>query len=225
MAVDRALDQQPESVALAQVQRVAANGCEADSHLARLLDQNGPRCGPDLADAVHLLCAIHGHFPGLIALAARRDAAAAEQDWLREAATGFEIERAFLLRLTAAVGPIPGTPGAAETESSLSAMRHALETLAESERSGCALGAACALVADWRPIRRMLDRAGARCGLEGPADALPDSSSLIAVIGEAAKNPAAARAIAFGSEQMLLQHRALFTLLEARSEARVAALF
>ena len=39
---------------------------------------------------------------------------------------------------------MPSTPGAAETEASLVAARHALETLAMSERNGCALGAATA---------------------------------------------------------------------------------
>ncbi|MEO7601816.1 MAG: hypothetical protein ABIS39_00920 [Sphingomicrobium sp.] len=222
MAVDRAFEHQPDVVALAQVQRVVANGCETDSHLARLLDQNGPRCGPDLADAIHLLCALHGHYPGLIAVAAHDTINPEEKAWLAEASDAFESERGNLLRLTAAVGPIPGTPGAAETESSLSAMRHALDTLARSERSGCALGAACALVADWRPIRRLLDRAGSRGGLDGPVCRLPDGPSLTAIIGQAARSPAAARALAFGSEQMLLQHRALFALLEARSEARAA---
>ena len=220
MAPDRALDHQPEAIARAQVQRVAANGSEADSHLARLLDQNGPRCGPDLADAVHLLCALHGHYPGLIAVAADNPCASgSERKWLLDAARGFDVERAYLLRLTAAVGPIPGTPGAAETEASLAAMRHALETLGHSERSGCALGAACALVADWSPVRRMLQRAGSRCAVDPPAASLP-TEALAHVIGEAARSPAAARALAFGSEQMLLQHRALFALLEARSEAR-----
>ena len=93
MALERALDQQPEAIALAQVQRVAANGSEADAHLARLLDQNGPRCGGDLADAVHLLCALHGHFPGLLAIAAQ-NCAGPEQAWLAEATSGFERERA-----------------------------------------------------------------------------------------------------------------------------------
>jgi hypothetical protein len=222
MALDRAFDQQPEAIARAQVQRVAANGSEADSHLARLLEQNGPRCGSDLADAVHLLCALHGHHPGLIAIAAANHCTSdSEREWLSDAVRGFEDERAFLLRLTAAVGPIPGTPGAAETESSLAAMRHALDTLGHSERSGCALGAACALVADWGPVRRVLDRAAARCTVQPPKESLP-VGSLLQVIGEAARSPAAARALAFGSEQMLLQHRALFALLEARSEARAA---
>lgn len=221
MAPDRALDHQPEVVARDQVRRVAANGSEADGHLARLLSQSGPRCGPDLADAVHLLCTLHGHYPGLIAVAAAQ-CASTYREWLSQAAAAFDSERAFLLRLTAAVGPIPGTPGAIETEASLKAMRHALDTLARSEREGCALGAACALVADWQSIRRMLDRAASRCGFDGPAVTLPDGESLVAIIGEAARSPAAARALAFGSEQLLLQHRALFSLLEARSEARAA---
>ena len=79
MALDRAFDQQPDAIARAQVQRVAANGSEADSHLARLLDQNGPRSGSDLADAVHLLCALHGHYPGLIAIAAANHCAGASE--------------------------------------------------------------------------------------------------------------------------------------------------
>jgi hypothetical protein len=33
-------------------------------------------------------------------------------------------------------------------------------------------------------------------------------------------SPGSARALAFGGEQLLLQHRALFDLLEARSAAR-----
>lgn len=220
MALDRAFDHQPEAIARAQAARVAEQGCENDPHLARLLQQGGPRCGLDLADAVHLLCALHGQYPGLIALAAHNDSAFDDRDWLAQTSEAFEDERAFLLKLTSAVGPIPGTPGAPETEASLVAMRHALETLAGSERVGCALGAACALVADWRPIRRVLDRAAMRLGLDQPGCLMPEGDSMLEVIVQGARSPAAARAMAFGSEQLLLQHRALFTLLEARSEAR-----
>jgi hypothetical protein len=122
--------------------------------------------------------------------------------------------------LTSAVGPLPSTPGAAETEASLVAARHALETLAMSERNGCALGAATALVGDWWPIRRLLDRAASRVGTESPAPSLPDEASVVAIVDHGAEAPAAARALAFGGEQLLLQHRALFDLLEARAEAR-----
>ena len=44
---------------------------------------------------------------------------------------------------------------------------------ANSERKGCALGAATALVGDWWPIRRLLDRAATRAGLECPAPRFP----------------------------------------------------
>src|SRR5207245_2956268 len=132
----------------------------------------------------------------------------------------FERGRLYVVRLTSAVGPLPSTPGAAETESSLVAARHALETLAMSERNGCALGAATALVGDWWPIRRLLDRAAARAGVEAPAPSLPDETSVVTIIDNGADTSASARALAFGGEQLLLQHRALFDLLEARAEAR-----
>jgi hypothetical protein len=42
------------------------------------------------------------------------------------------------------------------------------------------------------------------------------------VIRKASDTPASERALAFGGEQLLLQHRALFDLLEARAAARSA---
>ena len=63
-------------------------------------------------------------------------------------------------------------------------------------------------------------RAAARVGLECPAPSLPDESSIIEVIHFASETPASERALAFGGEQLLLQHRALFDLLEARAAAR-----
>lgn len=220
MALNGANKQRQTSFALAQFERRAAEGCESDSFVRRLCEESGPWLGADLADAVHLLCALHGHHPGLIAIAQSRSEDEDVRSWLAGTSESFERERSFLLHLTAAVGPIPSTPGAAETESSLSAARHAVETLAHSERSGCALGAVCALVADWPEIRRVLDRAALRCGIDGPVPTLPDRAALGEVIDHVAASPAAARALAFGSEQLLLQHRALFALLEARSESR-----
>ena len=220
MAINRSVDVKPVSVAQAHLARVAGDGCARHSHLTALLEAAGPHSGRDLADAVHLLCSIHGHHPGLIEQALELSTAGASQEWLGRAASAFERERLYLVRLTAAVGPLPSTPGAAETESSLVAARHALETLAMSERNGCALGAATALVGDWWPIRRLLDRAAARVGTESPAPSLPDESSVVAIIEAGADAPASSRALAFGGEQLLLQHRALFDLLEARAEAR-----
>lgn len=220
MAINRSVDRKPVSVAEAQLARVAGEGCARHPHVNALLEAAGPYCARDLADAVHLLCSLHGRYPGLIEVALQRCPKGQARTWLDRASEGFERERLYLVRLTSSVGPLPSTPGAAETESSLVSARHALETLATSERKGCALGAATALVGDWWPIRRVLDRAAARVGLECPAPSLPDESSVIEVIHRASDTTASERALAFGGEQLLLQHRALFDLLEARAEAR-----
>jgi len=220
MATNRSVGQKSVSVAETQLARIAGEGCARHSYLNSLLEASGRHAGRDLADAVHMLCSLHGRYPGLIEIALQRCPKGPVQDWLSRASEGFERERLYLVRLTSAVGPLPSTPGAAQTESSLVAARHALETLAVSERGGCALGAATALVGDWWPIRRLLDRAAARVGTEAPAPSLPDESSVVDAIDGGATDAASARALAFGGEQLLLQHRALFDLLEARAEAR-----
>ena len=220
MAINRSLDHKPVSVAEAQLARVAGEGSARHPHLAALLEAAGPHAARDISDSVHLLCSVHGHYPGLIEIALQRCPKGAVHDWLSRASDAFERERLYLVRLTAAVGPLPSTPGAAQTEGGLVAARHALETLANSERDGCAIGAATALVGDWWPVRRLLDRAAARVGSEAPAPSLPDEASIVATVELASQNPASARALAFGGEQLLLQHRALFDLLEARASAR-----
>jgi hypothetical protein len=209
------------SAAEAQLARIAANGCARHPHLLTLVEGSGPHAGRDLADAVHLLCHLHGRYPGLVELTLSGSAATSrEAPWLAHTAQVFERERLFIVRLTAAVGPMPSTPGAAQTEASLSAQRNALETLAGSERRGCALGAAAALVGDWRAVRRLLDRAAARVGLDSPPSAMPDDRSVLAALDTMAGSTASERAVAFGGDQLLLQHRGLFDLLEARASAR-----
>jgi hypothetical protein len=220
MAINRSAERQALSTAEIQLARVASEGCARHPHLQSLVEASGRDAGRDLSDAVHLLCSLHGHYPGLIEIALQRCPSGPAQAWLARASEAFERERLYLVRLTASVGPLPSTPGAAETEASLQGARRALETLAQSERQGCAIGAATALVGDWWPIRRVLDRAAARNGVETPAPSLPDEASVVNVIDGLSATPSSARALAFGGEQMLLQHRALFDLLEARAEAR-----
>jgi len=220
MAINRFVDRKAVSAAEAHLVRVADSGSARHPHLAALVEGSGRHAARDLTDAVHLLCKVHGNHPGLIEQALGLSPNGAAQQWLGRAADGFERERLYLVRLTAAVGPLPSTPGAAETEATLLTQRHAIEILAKSERHGCALGAATALVGDWWPIRRLLDRAAARIGIESPAPSLPDEASVIEVIDTACDTPASERALGFGSEQMLLQHSGLFDLLQARAEAR-----
>jgi hypothetical protein len=220
MAINRLVDRAAVSAAEAQLARVSEGGCARHAHLASLIDASGPHAARDIADSIHLLCSVHGHHPGLIERALELAPKGAAQQWLGRAADAFERERLYLVRLTSAVGPLPSTPGAAETEGTLLAQRHALEILARSERRGCALGAATALVSDWWPIRRLLDHTAARFGIEAPAPSLPDEASIIAVIDSECDTPASQRALGFGGEQMLLQNRGLFDLLEARAVAR-----
>src|SRR3982750_4686479 len=159
MAINRSVGRSPVSVAEAHLARVGAEGSARHRHLISLLEASGAHSARDLADAVHLLCSLHGRHPSLVEVAYRGASEGPGRDWLVRAAEGFERERLFLVRLTSAVGPIPSTPGAIETETSLNAQRNELEILESSERRGCALGAAAALIGDWWPVRRLLDRA------------------------------------------------------------------
>lgn len=221
MAINPAADRNLAGVVEAQFARVASQGSAVHPQLIALLASSGAAAARDLADAVHLLCNLYGRHPGLIDIALATCPAGPARDWLKDAADAFERERLYLVRLTSAVGPMPSTAGAAETEAALLAQRHAIETLAKSERRGCALGAATALVEDWRSVRRLLDRAALRAGVDTPATTLPDEESIARVIAEGTDGPPSERALAFGGEQLLLQHRGLFDLLEARSESRL----
>ena len=174
----------------------------------------------DLGDAVHALCAVHGHHPGMIGAAAARHARPPAGDWLNEAVLAFDAERAFLARLTAAAGPLPSTPGQAVSEAALAAERHALEMLAHSEREGCAIGAVAALIVDWGAIRGVLARAAERFGADIAPWAPPLALEAATIVAALAARPATERAIAFGAQQLFAQHRGLWSLLEARASAR-----
>jgi hypothetical protein len=220
MAINQAVDRTATSAAEAQLARVGSQGSVDHAYRLSLMTANGHNAARDLADAVHLFCSLYGRHPGLIELALNNCPAGPVRDWLREASDAYERERLYLVRLTAAVGPLPSTPGAAETEAALVAQRHAIETLAKSERRGCALGAATALLADWASIRTVLDRAADRMGMQKPALTLPEEDSIIRVISDGTDGMASERALGFGGEQLLLQNRGLFDLLEARAAAR-----
>jgi hypothetical protein len=221
MANEAAIQGSMSSAAEAQLARVTDQGLARHPHLFALLSATGATASRDLADAVHLLCAVHGRHPGLTDLAIPACPQGEARDWLVGAADAFDRERLYLVRLTSAIGPMPSTPGAAETESTLLAQRHAIETLARSERRGCALGAAIALVQDWRILRPLLDRAAERSGVECPPCTLPDEPSLAGAIAAGVDGLASERALGFGAEQLLIQHRGLLDLMEARAAARL----
>lgn len=200
---------------------LANDGSGASAALTRLSGQRTPL--RDLADALHCLCLLHGHFPGPIDAARDRAVAPLAHEWLAEAAQGFAKERDWLTRLVSAVGPMPSTVNQTVTETVIATQRHAIEMLACSDRWGCALGASVALVLDWHDVRGLLDRVGERLGLTPPPVALPTPAASRDVFLASASASNQARAFHFGAQQLLAQQRGLWNLIDARSEARAAA--
>lgn len=178
---------------------------------------DGPDAIRNLADAVHHLGTLHAERPGILDLAAERAPVEATA-WLVSAAANFTAERALVTQIMVAAPPMPSTPGQAECEATILAQRHALEMLARSERMGCAVGAALALLLDWRAVRDVLDIAAERLGLAPLPCRLPDTA---AIDDFAARlPPTMERAVMFGAEQLLVQQRGLWDLLESREQAR-----
>lgn len=175
----------------------------------------------DLSDAIHALCAVHGASPSVIERGADAPGAEPFASWIQQAAVAFDQERQSLASLTAAIGPLPSTPRHAEAETAITAQRHALATLAGSGRAGCALGASLALLLDWYAVRSILEAAANRAGVMLPPCDLPPRTAVVAQAAGATK-PGFTRALAFGAEQLILQHRGLWHVLAARAEARSA---
>ena len=197
---------------------VAEHGSATHPYFASDALLAGPEAARNLADAIHFLCALHGRHPGVVDHAATRTVEPAGRAWLASAAAAASTERALLTRLAVAAGPIPSTPGGGSSEAAIQAQRGALATLAQSDRKGTALGAALAFASDWAPVRRtVIEAAAKRLGLELAPNGFGDEATLRAVADEAG---ASERALLFGAQQLALQHRALWDLLEARQQAR-----
>lgn len=174
----------------------------------------------NLADLVHFLSSLHGRYPGVIDHAANRTIEPQARAWFGQTIEAFVIERTLLTRLAVAVGPLPSTPGAADSDTVLRAQRHAIGMLAQSERNGCALGAAMALVIEWHTLRRALNSAATRFGVEVQPTGLTGSDEIRALADSLGENDALRRAMMFGAEQIALQHGGLCDLLDARQSAR-----
>jgi hypothetical protein len=215
----QAIDRQPSGVADLLSSMVAADGSGSHPYLTSAALEGDPAVR-NLADVAHFICLLHGRYPGVIDHASARVVQPATRAFIYRAAPGFAAERSYLTRLVVAAGPLPSTLGQAQSEAAVSNQSHALSTLAQSERNGTAIGAALALVMDWRPIRRVLDAAAQRFGIQVPPLDLPGLTDTLAVANEAAETPGIERAMAFGAQQLLVQHRGLWDLLESRESAR-----
>lgn len=197
------------------------DGSAGHPHLAALSRLTDADAARSAADALHHLGTVHGRHPGVIDHAALRVGGREMRQALHELAESFARERDYLAQLAVAAGPLPSTPGHAETMSSVVAGRHAIDMLAQSERQGVAVGAALALALDWHAIRPALDAAAARFGVPVAPMRLPVERMLIALSDTACPTPATQRALSFGAQQIASQHRGLLMLLEARARARL----
>lgn len=202
---------------------VAAQGSAAHAYTRSEALLSGPQAARNLADAVHFFAALHGRYPGVVDHASNRCVDASARRWFGEATYAFAAERAYLARLSVAAGPLPSTPGAGESQAAVLGQRHAMEMLSQSERNGCALGAALAVVLDWTALRGVLQAAASRCGIESPAWPFANGALVGGIADGFAATPAIQRAMLFGAEQVVVQHFGLWDLLEARAEARDAA--
>ena len=174
----------------------------------------------NLADLVHFISSLHGRYPGVIDHAATRTIEPLTRTWFTLTTEAFAFERGLLTRLAVAVGPLPSTPGAADSDTVVRSQHHAITTLAQSERNGCALGAALALVIEWHAIRTVLNASATRFGVEAGEIGLSDIETIRSLADSLGDNDALRRAMLFGAEQIALQHRGLCDLLEARQSAR-----
>jgi hypothetical protein len=155
----------------------------------------GRHTARNLADAVHHIAILHGRHPGVADHAVNHTQVDSARAWLFTTADAFMKERSFLNRLIVAVGPMPSTPGQDRSESAVNAQRHAVDMLAQSDRNGCALGAALALSLDWPSIRDVLISSARRFGVDAPDLALSSAEATNAVAIEASSSSARARRI------------------------------
>lgn len=202
---------------------VAAEGTAAHRYCAPAVlgdRQSFVRDLVDFADYVHLVSLLHGQVPGLIDHAASHTAEVAARTWLVRALEAFALEREYLGKLCVAVGPLPSTAGHSQTSTIVSQQRHAVEMLAQSDRRGCALGAATAMVLEWNAIRAILDAGAIRLGIEPPACTLPSRAETITLLDSLPEPERLSRAIQFGAAQLLGQHRGMWDLLQARAAVR-----
>lgn len=202
---------------------IVADGTPAHPYCAAALGgdkQSFVRNLVDFADFVHLLSILHGQMPGMVDHAAARTAENGARGWLIDAIEAFAEERALLGKLVVAVGPLPSTAGHHEATTAIAQQRRALEMLAQSDRRGCALGAAVTLVIEWQAIRSLLAEGASRLGTELPASKLPDPQTTLVMIDSLPEPDRLTRAMQFGAAQLLGQHRGLWDLLAARAAVR-----
>jgi len=178
--------------------------------------------GGDVADMAHYLCLLHGRYPGLMDNLADR-MVASEDSFYIELAERFTAERRLLTDLTVAAGPVGRLVGEDQSMTVVEQLRVAIDLLARSDREGCALGAAAALLIEWKHARPALDAIARRLSVKTTDIDLDDY--ITRMYERIASHPKERqqRAIIFGINQLTHQHEQFWLLLNNRCAARRAA--
>lgn len=179
---------------------------------------------PEAADLMHFLCLLHGRRPGVIDHAAIHAVATETGAWLEQAAEGFVSERLYITRLTVAAGPVSGASESDHSEAAAIELRRSIQSLATSERRGCAAGAALAFALDWPELRHILDPLARRLSIDPPPCELPKAPDILDMADRICGEPGPARAFLFGADQMFQLQRVSWRLLSARAKLRAEQL-
>jgi hypothetical protein len=166
------------------------------------------------ADAIYYLCTLHGRYPGVIDHAAARITDPAARAWIAQATYAFAGSAPTLPASRSAAGPVPSTPGAAASDAAVHGQRHAWKCspvgaqrlrARRGDGGGARLGRA----------RVALDAAARRFGVSRRLIPLADTAAISAVADQFGAQPFRPARLLFGAEQILLQHRGLWDLLES----------
>ena len=199
---------------------VASHGTGSHDYIHSEKLRYGANAIRNMADAVYFLCLLHGRHPGVIDYAASKILDSDIKAWLERAAESFVSERAYLSQIVSVAGPLPSTPDQTRCEAAISGKRRVLNMLASSERRGCAVGAAVALIFEWRTMRILLDSNAQKIEIDPPTCTLPSLSEAARIVNGYADDSSTERALLFGARQLVDQHSGLWDLMKAREEAR-----
>lgn len=209
--------------AVSVIESLRANGSCNSAHLGALVDGRLERPMQALADYAHFLTILHGQVPSLLEIASSHEKHTTAL-WLRTAAAAFDEDRRWMARLSVVTGGALDLAGLSTAEQLVRDQREAMLTLANSSRTGCALGAAVALVIDWQILRTELPKAALLAGIESRDRQAADwpADKIGAVLADSGADASLRRALAFGATQLASLHGQLFDLLEARHATRLS---
>ncbi|WOE74103.1 DUF6975 family protein [Alterisphingorhabdus coralli] len=201
-------------------QRIAERPAQLPDIVARLSTDVASFSGSDLADIAYYLGKLHGHHPGLFDHMSHRSIQDDNHDLIVDLAETFAAQRAMLANMTVEAGPATTLAGEYNAVKTIEQLRTAIDVLGQSDRQGCGMGAAIALLSDWIIWRPALNALATRLAIPVPDSEMQDMQKRLLASLENRAEPRELRAISFGLEQLYHQHDQFWLLLERRQKLR-----